>query len=525
MEQRESHSWYAGLELYHKQLSTHAQQIMKAIRSEHTRRMQKSGESKCCKWNQEMEELSTDGENMRKGGTVKRFREVEYWNAMEREEANCAAFQPGNVTRKMVDTFHTEAYTENQTERCCTDRVASTFQSGVHSAQSFRATSCHLQVGSGIVNVGHEAPFSLKEFLMTETQQVDLGSQSECTSVQHAIDPAANEHPEALASSHLDMKVGGATACWKPQLGTPAQQSSQVGLPRPTETQALAIKRLNSVQEEKKDNCHKRKKATLKWEKLGMMSMVKQPVLDGGLMKDQGQGTKGFDSRLESRPQICDLITLDSERRPQVLEEVACATFIILTMVYQDGSTQLTAEKEPLSVVSGFLILLLNQSDGLLPGATAETPASANKTDTGHGYFHLKLEQNHAWLQQGQGYREFTRVLLLQILSRKGCTVAFKAKDLLRTVLLHYADCVCWKEANSWEILDPRIAGWLLEPADTSSCFKALVLKHCGTSSASELTSSTTHSTGNTKENCVGLHILHRLMMHLRAKLQARAFY
>ncbi|GCC34298.1 hypothetical protein chiPu_0012771, partial [Chiloscyllium punctatum] len=109
--------------------------------------------------------------------------------------------------------------------------------------------------------------------------------------------------------------------------------------------------------------------------------------------------------------------------------------------------------------------------------------------------------------------------LMLRILSCRGCIISFKAKDLLRTVLQHCKDSVSWKQASEWEILDPRIAGWLLDPGDNVSCFRALVLKHCGDSSASQLT----EAAGNTKlqDLCAGLHLLHQLMMDLRAKLQA----
>ncbi|XP_062905819.1 DNA polymerase nu [Mobula hypostoma] len=88
----------------------------------------------------------------------------------------------------------------------------------------------------------------------------------------------------------------------------------------------------------------------------------------------------------------------------------------------------------------------------------------------------------------------------------------------------HNLHLECFIAASSWKIFDPRIAGWLLEPTDTSPCFKTLVLKHCGASSALELAPSNTHCTGNSKlqELCVGLRILHRLMMHVCAKLQSQ---
>ncbi|XP_072903858.1 DNA polymerase nu [Hemitrygon akajei] len=181
-------------------------------------------------------------------------------------------------------------------------------------------------------------------------QKTDLGSQSEHTPVQLVNDLAANESPEEWGNFRFDGKRHGAAVCRDQadsvqQHGTLAQQGSLVnqylGLPGLNKTLTSLTGRLSSVQEEKKDNCLKRKR-----EKPANMSTAKQPVLDGRAKEHHDPTTKGLDSaELRSRPQICDLIRLDSDQRPQVLEEVARAAGIILTMVYQDGSTQLTAEK------------------------------------------------------------------------------------------------------------------------------------------------------------------------------------
>uniref|UniRef100_UPI00398E575C DNA polymerase nu n=1 Tax=Pristiophorus japonicus TaxID=55135 RepID=UPI00398E575C len=393
-----------------------------------------------------------------------------------------------------------------------------------------------------IVRIPHRALFSIKEALTSETQKNDSGRLMEGTSAQHIggsmIDLGGKEYLEAQAPFQLDH---GVAASWEHpgsarQHRPPVQPSSSVnqqqGFPGPVKTLGSSKERLSSVQDEpaeKKDNRLKRKWAVPECgvKRPGSAVMLKQPAGDSVPKGHQGHGTEAMDSaKTGPRPQICDLFTLDTEQRSKVLQEVARASVIILTMVYQDGSSQLTAVKEPTCLVSGFLVLLMNEGgpDSL---TRTENQAAENilyKSDTGGRYFHLKLEQNPAWLQQGHSYREFTRVLLLQILSCKGCIIGFKAKDLLRAVLHHCADSVCWKQASDWDILDPRIAGWLLDPGDTASCFPALVLKHCGRSSALELARPTTESPGNTKlqELCASLHILYHLMMDLRSKLQAQ---
>ncbi|XP_067885309.1 DNA polymerase nu isoform X4 [Heterodontus francisci] len=544
MENRESHNWCAGLDLYHKQLSTQAQQIIKAIRYEHTRRMQNSGNNKCYKWSNEMEEIATGGQNKRKTGTDAELQKLEYWHNEEREGMNSVQFQPCNLRRKNINILHRETYSEIQTERSYVDRFYNIFQPHDCVAQSLQANSRQLPAGSRIVGIPHKALLSVSEALTSETQKNDFGQITKGTSAQHlgddTIDLVGKKYPEASTSFQFDRRDHGVAVCLEHR-GTAVQHQTLVsqnfsinqGFPGPAKTLASSEERRSSVQDKtagKKDNHLKRKRALSQHsaKKPGSMFMLEQPVVDGVSKDHQGHSTKGMSSA-KSGPtlQLSDLFTLDNEQRSKVLDEVAHASVIVLTMVYKDGSSQLTAVKESTCLVSGFLMLLMNQSDGPSSLSSPESRAAETilySSGTSQWYFHLKLEQNPTWLQQGHSYREFTRVLLLQILSCRGCIIGFKAKDLLRTVLHHCADSVCWKQASDWEILDPRIAGWLLDPGDTAFCFEALVLKHCGRSSVSELAHPTKESTGNTKlqDLCVGLHILHQLMMDLRAKLQAQ---
>ncbi|XP_067838194.1 uncharacterized protein [Heptranchias perlo] len=186
----------------------------------------------------------------------------------------------------------------------------------------------------------------------------------EGTSAQHVgdgmIDVGGEEYPEVHTSFQLDTRDHGVAACWDHPGSarrdrTVVQQSSSVnqhrGFPRPAKALALSEKRLSSVQDKTvgtKDNHPKRKWEVLERsaKQLGDVVTPKQPAVDSVSTDHQGRGNEGVDSAKSGpRLQICDLFTLDTEQRSTVLEEVAHASAIILTMVYQDGSSQLTAVK------------------------------------------------------------------------------------------------------------------------------------------------------------------------------------
>ncbi|GCB66594.1 hypothetical protein scyTo_0012032 [Scyliorhinus torazame] len=111
----------------------------------------------------------------------------------------------------------------------------------------------------------------------------------------------------------------------------------------------LAGERVSSAEDktaEKKANRLKRKRAMTEHsvKKPENMFPPKQPVVYNVSKDDQGHSTKGME-KSTPLPQICDLFILDNEQRSKVLEEVTHASVIVLTMVYQDGSSQLTAVK------------------------------------------------------------------------------------------------------------------------------------------------------------------------------------
>uniref|UniRef100_A0A3Q4GCE2 Polymerase (DNA directed) nu n=1 Tax=Neolamprologus brichardi TaxID=32507 RepID=A0A3Q4GCE2_NEOBR len=160
---------------------------------------------------------------------------------------------------------------------------------------------------------------------------------------------------------------------------------------------------------------------------------------------------------------------LKPDEKVQMLEIAGQAKVLVLTMVYQDGSTQLDAEQKLTPPACGLLILMKNELDC----STPEGVLDPNDT-----LVYLKLEHTPAWAQQQvhQSQELFTRSVLLYI---SQLVVCYKSKDLLRTVLQFYRQDLSWKQVAGCHIQDPQVSGWLLDPTDPSSCYQELLHKYC----------------------------------------------
>ncbi|XP_076016825.1 DNA polymerase nu [Genypterus blacodes] len=216
---------------------------------------------------------------------------------------------------------------------------------------------------------------------------------------------------------------------------------------------------------------------------------------------------------LTSDPTVKDSGKLDKEEKLQVLEEAGQAKVLVLTMVYQNGNTQLDPEQKLTPPVCGLLVLMKNNLDC----SAAEDTLGPNDS-----LVYLKLEHTPAWAQQQRQHSQelFTRDMLLHILSSPQLVVCYKAKDLLRTALCFYRQDLNWTRVVGCRIQDPQVSGWLLDPADSSSCFQDLLLKHCRRPHR-------THTLGTKKVSQVisGLSLLYRLHMDISSKLKSQGLW
>ncbi|XP_041821653.1 DNA polymerase nu [Chelmon rostratus] len=216
---------------------------------------------------------------------------------------------------------------------------------------------------------------------------------------------------------------------------------------------------------------------------------------------------------LTSDPRVKDSGKLDPDEKMKILEKAGKAMVLVLTLVYQDGTTQLDPEQKLTPLVCGLLVLMKNSLD-------CSTPEdSLGPSDS---LVYLKLEHTPAWAQQHthQSQELFTRDILLQVLSRSQLVVCYKAKDLLRTALHLYRRDLSWKQVAGCHIQDPQVSGWLLDPANPSSCFHDLLNKHlkrpCPTPAL---------GTKKVSQVISGLCSLYRLNMELCFKLQSQGLW
>ncbi|KAG5845567.1 hypothetical protein ANANG_G00140660 [Anguilla anguilla] len=216
-----------------------------------------------------------------------------------------------------------------------------------------------------------------------------------------------------------------------------------------------------------------------------------------------------------SDPAVRDASRFTREERAQALQEVARAPALVLTMVYQDGSTQLCPKQKSLPSACGVLVLLKRSLDVTGP---EEAPGP------GDSLVFLRLEQRPAWAQQDLDRDQdlFTREVVQRVVSAGQVVVCYKAKDLLRSLLQHFRGDLGWKQVAQCRILDPQIAAWLLDPADSASCFQDLVTKHCRRPAKHPLQPP---ASGKASNLGTSLSLLYQLMMELRSNLQAQGLW
>ncbi|XP_066537770.1 DNA polymerase nu isoform X2 [Hoplias malabaricus] len=242
-----------------------------------------------------------------------------------------------------------------------------------------------------------------------------------------------------------------------------------------------------------------------------------QMYLEGDKGADVTSASSKLTLALTSDVRICDASRLPREERVRVLEEAGRARALVISMVYENGTTQLDPEQKPPPAVCGILVMLKKSLDSL----DLEQMGTSNES-----VIFLRLEQRPVWAQQDPQDNQdiFTREVLLQMVSGAQSLVCFKAKELFRTTLMHFSRDLNWKQVASCQVLDPQIAAWLLDPADSACCFQDLLNKHC-TRPATHPTAPNALGHNKVTQAIASLSHLHRLMVELRNNLQTQGLW
>ncbi|XP_048827637.1 uncharacterized protein LOC125705237 [Brienomyrus brachyistius] len=138
---------------------------------------------------------------------------------------------------------------------------------------------------------------------------------------------------------------------------------------------------------------------------------------------------------LNSDSRVRNVCRLSEKERAQLLQEVSQVPALALTLVFQDGTTQLDPEPKSFPSVSGILVLLKSEPDAAL---------SDHGPGAGDSLIYLRLDLQ----QTEQNMDLFTRDLVLQVVTGAQQAVCYKAKELLRAALQHCGGCLSWKQGR-----------------------------------------------------------------------------
>nr|XP_051692632.1 DNA polymerase nu isoform X5 [Oryctolagus cuniculus] len=139
---------------------------------------------------------------------------------------------------------------------------------------------------------------------------------------------------------------------------------------------------------------------------------------------------------------LCDIRYLDDLTKNQLIEMLNRAAALVVTLMYKDGSTQLSADQAVISSVKGIVVLLNCQVEG---GSAAPAAAARGSILDEDQCIYIQTEHSCLASQEQEAHNQFARNMLSQVLKRKLPVVCFNAKDFVRTVLQFLGDADSWK--------------------------------------------------------------------------------
>ncbi|NWZ08627.1 DPOLN polymerase, partial [Agelaius phoeniceus] len=218
----------------------------------------------------------------------------------------------------------------------------------------------------------------------------------------------------------------------------------------------------------------------------------------------------------------CDISSLGCEEKSKLLTTIEQAAAFITTMIFQDGSSQLSSEQASTSSVRGVVVLVKNQTDQPCPPGHTSTGCSWNAANENDELIYLKTEQSSLW-EREPAHKKFSWEVLFQMLQCKVPIICFNAKDFLRTLLQIYGNEISWKQGNV--VLDPRIAAWLINPSDTVPSFECLIQKYFEKPFSKGAENTDTGTLRNYQNLGVNLEKLYNVMMDLAHGLKAQGLW
>ncbi|XP_054681068.1 HAUS augmin-like complex subunit 3 isoform X3 [Grus americana] len=235
--------------------------------------------------------------------------------------------------------------------------------------------------------------------------------------------------------------------------------------------------------------------------------------------------TSGQTESSENYP--CDIRNLGCEEKRELLATIEQAVAFVTTMIFQDGSSQLSSEQVLTSSVKGVVVLVKNQTDRPCPPSYSSTDCTWNAANENDKLIYLKTEWSYLWEQEQQAHKKFAWQVLFQMLHSKVPIICFNAKDFLRTLLQVYSNEISWKQVADSVVLDPRIAAWLINPSDTVPSFECLIQKYFEKPFSVGTVNTDTGALRNALYQNLGVNLekLYNVMMDLARDLQVQGLW
>ncbi|XP_069712567.1 DNA polymerase nu [Phaenicophaeus curvirostris] len=220
----------------------------------------------------------------------------------------------------------------------------------------------------------------------------------------------------------------------------------------------------------------------------------------------------------------CDIRSLGCEEKRELLATIENAVAFVISMVFHDGSSQLSSEQALTSSVKGVVVLVKNRTDHPCPLSCSSPDYTQKAANENEKLIYLKTDWSSLWEQEQETHKKFAWQVLLQMLRCKAPIICFNAKDFLRTLLQIYSNEISWKQVADSFVLDPRIAAWLINPSDTVPSFESLIQKYFEKPFSMGTVNTDTSTSRNASYQNLGVNLekLYNVMMDLARDLQVQ---
>ncbi|KAM9330331.1 DNA polymerase nu [Gastrophryne carolinensis] len=205
---------------------------------------------------------------------------------------------------------------------------------------------------------------------------------------------------------------------------------------------------------------------------------------------------------------LYNIDSISQEEQLTLLEATKQAKALALTMVFHNKTTLLSIHKDSSALFKGIAVLIKKG------GRISPNPSNEENCDREDIYFYLNVDDEASW-RKDQKLNDFIRKLVPLLFGSTTPGICFSAKDYVRSIVPVFKNFICLKKVMESLVLDPKIAAWLLDPADSNPTFEDLVKKYC-----EKTETRASESSIDQQEIYKKLNVLYYLMERLRSKLQ-----